>query len=107
MQTENALLLSAFALQAYRAEHGVYPATLAMLLPAYLPKIPSDPCAHRAELRYKLHGEKYLLYSIGPDGKDDGGRAIEHASKTGSGHYAVFLNSSPGNGDIVAGVNLF
>lgn len=109
--TENVLLLTSFALQAYREEHGVYPLTLAELMPGYLTTIPLDPFSPAATLRYKLtpasqkgSPEKYLLYSIGPDGKDDGGRPVEDKSAKESYRYNV--SSSNRDGDIVAGVNL-
>ena len=60
-------------------------------------------------MHYKRIGSKYVLYSIGPDGKDDGGRPIFDSSKppppAGSERdyrYKVEQNSS---GDVVAGVN--
>jgi hypothetical protein len=63
-----------FALAAYRADHGAYPAELAALGPKYLPAIPEDPFSG-APIRYKREGAGYMLYSVGPNGKDDGGRA--------------------------------
>ena len=113
-ETENELLLTAFALQAYQAEHGDYPATLAALVPAYLPANSTDPFATTGTFRYKKlpalamgKGASFLLYSIGPDGKDDGGHPIENSFLKGKSSYLVFSNGSPGDGDIVAGVNLF
>jgi len=67
------------ALEVYRAEHGAYPAELAALSPEYLPEIPADRIAGRP-LRYTRldepdeAGRRYLLYSVGQDGQDDGGR---------------------------------
>ena len=69
------------ALRAYRLEHGAYPATLAALTPAYLKQIPNDPFAASGPLHYKRQGSKYVLYSIGPDGKDDGGKPIFDATQ--------------------------
>ena len=39
----------------------------------YLDYMPFDPCAG-APLRYVPQGDDYLLYSVGPDGRDDGGQ---------------------------------
>lgn len=108
--TENALILTALALHAYKAEHGAYPVTLTALVPSYLPNIPADPFAVATSLRYKNRGEKYLLYSIGPDGKDDGGRPIENKNeKIDAARYAVFdsYNYNSSDGDIVAGMNFY
>jgi hypothetical protein len=64
----------ALALSAFRAEHGAYPASLAELSPAYLRVVPIDAFADRP-LIYASHGERYTLYSVGPDTKDDGGKS--------------------------------
>jgi len=106
-EAQNALLLIALYLHAYRLEHGHYPAALAELVPGYLSKIPEDPFALHSAFCYRLEGQKYLLYSIGPDGTDNGGIAIDdptHASFTNlQWRHRVEKGSL---GDIVAGVNL-
>jgi hypothetical protein len=67
------MTLLAFALAGYRADHmGKYPPTLAELAPAYIDVLPKDPFTD-GDLHYKSDGEGYLLYSVGPNGKDDGG----------------------------------
>ncbi len=62
----------AFALAAYRADHGKYPAQLADLAPKYLDKIPNDYFTDKP-LVYKPNATGYLLYSVGENGRDDGG----------------------------------
>jgi hypothetical protein len=64
----------AFALATYRADHKSYPTDLAALVPQYLPAIPEDLFSG-GPLRYKREGPGYVLYSVGRNGKDDGGRA--------------------------------
>ena len=106
--TENALLLICFALRAYKAEHGAYPATLAALVPAYLTASPDDPFASSGPLRYQRLGKKYLLYSIGPDGKDDGGKPIFDATKSApkpGEHDSRYYVQKDSTGDMVAGLN--
>ncbi len=66
----------AFALAEYRAHHGSYPAQLADLVPKYVAAVPQDIFSGGA-LHYTLQGDGYLLYSVGPNGKDDGGRNRE------------------------------
>ena len=66
----------AFALAAFRADQGRYSAKLDELAPKYIEKIPDDLFAEKP-LIYRLEGAGYLLYSVGPDGKDDGGRGQE------------------------------
>ena len=96
----NRLLATTLALRAYRLDHGSYPATLAALVPEYLPAIPQDQFSGTV-LKYKLAGGVYTLYSVGPDGKDNGGKAIGTDYK-GDSRYHVRWSS---RGDIVAGLN--
>jgi hypothetical protein len=62
-----------FALAAYRAEQGEYPAELAGLCPKYVKSLPADPFG-TGPIRYKREPPGYVLYSVGPNGRDDGGR---------------------------------
>lgn len=105
-ETQNGLLLVTLALHAYHLEKGRYPATLAELTPAYLKKLPDDPFAMQGALLYHPQRQGYVLYSVGPDGKDDGGAAIDDprmASSTNSNtRYYVQKDSY---GDVVAGKN--
>lgn len=63
----------AVALAIYRAEHGKYPARLEELVPKCIAAIPADPLAD-GPLHYRVSGGGYVLYSVGVNGKDDGGR---------------------------------
>lgn len=102
-QTGNRLLMVALALRAYRCEHDAYPNTLQALTPAYLTTLPADPFAARGAFHYRQRGASYVLYSVGPDGVDNGGTPIsdpKHASHT---TQRVTTEST---GDIVAGVTV-
>lgn len=101
-RTQNPLLMLTLALRAYKLEHGAYPETLAQLRPGYLKIVPADPFAASGPMRYKRRGAKYTLYSLGPDDKDDGGRAIDNPGVTTRARRFVEPDS---RGDIVAGVN--
>jgi len=106
-QTANALLTAVFGLRAYRAERGVYPARLDELVSAgYLSKVPDDPCAPSGPVRYRLlpGGKKYLLYSVGADGKDDNGRPVNNPLR---GRFPKRGMSENDKGDFVVGVNAF
>ncbi len=63
----------AFALAAYRVDNGSYPEKLADLKPKYVAEVPKD-IFDDADLHYRRDSGGYLLYSVGPNGKDDGGR---------------------------------
>jgi hypothetical protein len=71
-QTQRNLYV-AFALAAYRSDHGRYPAKLDELAPKYLAKVPGDLFSGGA-LIYRPSEDGYLFYSVGVNGKDDGGR---------------------------------
>jgi hypothetical protein len=58
------------ALRLYELEHGSPPATLAELVPQYLPALPMDEFSGRPMLWNNRSGD---LYSVGLNGKDDGG----------------------------------
>ncbi len=63
----------AFALAAYRADQGSYPAKLADLKPKYVAEIPKD-IFNDGELHYRQEGTGCLLYSVGVNGQDDGAK---------------------------------
>jgi len=100
-QTQNELLMVSLALRAYKADHGRYPADLNALVPAYLKAVPSDPFTAKGTLSYKVTGQSYVLYSVGPDGQDNGGAASADG-KAGPTGRNLHVGSK---GDIVAGVN--
>ncbi len=72
--TSQGMVQVVFALAAYRAKHGSYPADLAALVPKYLAAIPEDLFSG-GPLRYKRQDAGYVVYSVGLNRKDDGGRS--------------------------------
>ena len=76
------LLLIELALQQYQLNnYHTYPDRLVDLVPKYIANVPIDPFDPRQQpLRYKQTGDGYLLYSVGYDGKDDGGKASTQES---------------------------
>ncbi|MCK4850026.1 MAG: hypothetical protein KAT11_01685 [Phycisphaerae bacterium] len=68
--------LAAVAAQRYRLTYGKLPERLSQLVPAYLDAVPEDPFDGQP-LRYKKLAEGYVVYSIGHDGKDDGGKEVD------------------------------
>lgn len=74
--------VAASALAEYRRQHGEYPDSLELLVPAFLHHVPMD-YGDRKPLRYRrLENDEYLLYSIGLDGKDNGGQVGSTFEKT-------------------------
>jgi hypothetical protein len=66
----------AFALAAYRADAGRYPARLDDLAPKYLAKVPPDTFSGQP-LIYRPTDDGYLLYSFGVNGTDEEGRSTD------------------------------
>jgi hypothetical protein len=73
-QTQRNLHL-AFALAAYEREQGHYPKKLNDLAPKYLAKVPLDLFSGKP-LIYRTSKNGYLLFSVGPNGRDDQGRGL-------------------------------
>lgn len=102
------------ALILYQCEHGQAAPSLEALVPALLPELPDDPFAHES-FRYRVSkGERIawpravaaggmefvrdvqagqgVLWSVGPDGSDDGGtRQWDKDAKGGTGRDVIFL----------------
>jgi ABC-type transport system involved in multi-copper enzyme maturation permease subunit len=102
------------ALSLYQAEHHGRPATsLADLVPALLPELPEDPFAH-APFGFRVSkgeqiawprqtaggGQEFVrmvaagqgvLWSVGPDGSDDGGTRQWNEPRGGQGQDVIFL----------------
>lgn len=64
----------ALALAACKAEKGKYPAKLAELSPGYLKEVPKDFFSGGKDFVYKPAGDGCVLYSVGENGQDDGGK---------------------------------
>jgi hypothetical protein len=102
-------IMTMYALRAYKMDNGHYPKNLKALMPTYLHKIPIDPWDGIAPLHYQLQENKYLLWSIGPDGVDNHGTPIFDPNAGGTApsipnnvRYEVSRGSA---GDVVAGIN--
>jgi hypothetical protein len=61
------------AVERHRRRHGDWPAALAELTPELLTEVPADPFDGRP-LRYLQVEDGVVVYSVGPDGRDNGGR---------------------------------
>jgi len=67
------LARTALAIERYRLATGAVPDRLEELVPQYLEQVPIDPFDGRP-IRYRRTEPGYVLYSIGEDGQDSGGR---------------------------------
>jgi hypothetical protein len=72
-ETERSIILCAIALKRYSLRHGSPPPSLASLAPEFLPAVPIDYMDGKP-MKYKLNSDgRFVLYSVGEDGIDDGG----------------------------------
>ena len=84
------LLIVELALRAYRCDQGNGPDSLTQLVPKYLQSLPTDPFSGKP-LVYRQTGTNWLLYSLGPDRVDDGGKPV---GKIISGDYLIGVGAS-------------
>lgn len=72
-ETLRRLAVVALALRRHELKHGRAPASLDALVPEFLTAVPRD-CMDGRKLKYRLDNDgTFCLYSVGPDGRDDGG----------------------------------
>jgi hypothetical protein len=97
-------MFTASALVRYRRKRQVWPQSLKELVPEYLAELPVDRMSGK-ELGYRRTSDGPLLYSVGSDLDDDGGRAVRLPPKrTSPGHpwhWTLFLVETPLDGDLV------
>jgi hypothetical protein len=74
-QAINRLMMIELALRHYHSATDAWPETLNELAPKFVSEVPIDPFDPEGrELRYVRTKDNFLLYSVGYDGDDDGGR---------------------------------
>ena len=57
----------------YRIENNSLPNSLDLLKPEYFSEIPPDPFADKKPLLLRVTPDHWSVYSVGPNGVDDGG----------------------------------
>jgi hypothetical protein len=85
-QTNLALLRcsqAAVAAERFRLAHGHWPHSLSSLVPEFLQEEPTDPFDGQP-LRFRRCDHGVLIYSVGPDGKDDGGNLDRQNTQSGN-----------------------
>lgn len=77
-EAQRRIIIAALALERYRARHGTYPQSLSGLVPEFLRKPPTD-FMDGQPLRYRLSEDgHFIIYSVGLDCADNGGRWPPH-----------------------------
>jgi type II secretory pathway pseudopilin PulG len=72
-EVERQMTLAAIALKRYQLRHGKLPSSLEALVPEFLPTLPYDYMSAKPLCYHLKTDGSYVLYSVGKDGKDDGG----------------------------------
>ncbi len=85
------LLEAGAAIRLYEFDRGAPPERLAELVPDFLARVPQDPFNAFSELRYRRQAGGWLLYSLGPDRRDDSGAPYQAGD---------FTHISPAPGDL-------
>ncbi len=76
-QVRSRQAVAAIALERFYLKNTKYPTRLDELRPDFLASVPLDPCDGKP-MRYRLsESGRYLLWSVGFDGKDDAGKVNE------------------------------
>jgi hypothetical protein len=92
--------IACLAAERYRRAHGRWPNSLADLVPTELSAVPVDPFDGQP-LRFRRSAEGVVIYSVGMDGKDDGGtlydgpRSIEPGADLGCRLWDVNRRGQP------------
>ena len=91
-EAQRRILVTAIALERYHGKHGSYPNSLASLSPEFLKTVPVD-FMDGQPLRYRPTSDgHFLLYSVGLDCMDDGGKApAPDALRFGSFEHGKFV----------------
>ena len=73
-----AVARTALVVEQFRIATGALPGGLDELVPDYMEAVPEDPFALMEPLRYRPQTTIYCVYSVGRDGRDDGGFGDVH-----------------------------
>ncbi len=83
-ETDKAMVVCAIALKRHSLRHGQPPSSLDMLAPEFAPSAPVDMMDGKP-LKYRIDADgRSMLYSVGPNGLDDGGDATMPPSQSSS-----------------------
>ncbi len=100
--TSNKMLLLRLALRAYIAQSKTAAPALSTLVPGFLKAIPTDVYNDGKPLFYQPKGATYKLWSVGPDGINNGG--VPLARRPGTKALLPSQNLLDNKGDFVAGL---
>ena len=73
VRMRHAAILVAIAATEFRIVHDSFPEKADSLVPDFLPCLPKDAFHDTSRVRYSTKDDGVAIYSVGPNGKDDGG----------------------------------
>jgi hypothetical protein len=76
------------AAEKYRLRHKQFPEKLDALAPDFIPSVPLDPFDGKP-MRMKRTDKGLVIYSVGPDLTDDGGKPMDEQNQTGDITFTV------------------
>ena len=88
--------LVAIAATEFRITHDSLPEKADVLVPKLLPFLPKDVFLDKSRLRYSVKNDGVAIYSVGPNGKDDGGPGPDIGKdQPKNDDVGIFLRQSP------------
>lgn len=88
--------LVAIAATEFRITHDSLPEKADVLVPKLLPFLPKDVFVDKSRLRYSVKNDGIAIYSVGPNGKDDGGPGPDIGKdQPKNDDVGIFLRQSP------------
>jgi hypothetical protein len=93
-QTRLRLLRCKLAIRCYQIDHDRLPNALADLVPEYIDAVPTDPYNGKP-IVYRPDSIGPMLYSVGPDQRDDGGKQLKRMASTLTWPGDVLLSEPP------------
>lgn len=88
--------LVAIAATEFRITHDSLPEKADVLVPKLLPFLPKDVFVDKSRLRYSVKNDGIAIYSVGPNGKDDGGPGPDMGKdQQKNDDVGIFLRQSP------------
>lgn len=88
--------LVAIAATEFRITHDSLPEKADVLVPKLLPFLPKDVFVDKSRLRYSVKNDGVAIYSVGPNGKDDGGPGPDMGKdQPKNDDVGIFLRQSP------------
>jgi hypothetical protein len=94
--THNTAVL-ALAISRYRLKNGHFPAKLGELVPDFLIAVPGDPFDGKT-MKYKRTEQGAVIYSIGPDLVDDGGKPLDDKNRKGDVRFKLLERNEQAEG---------